>query len=123
MDKVQRQQKALLDAIELHDKGSMVSDLVTRMVNSIPKISRQRKYCDFLVGEINRLAPAVSEWQPSLDVVIAIRDEINRESAIVPIPGPQGRSRFLRIVDNTWSRPRIPRSLLGLSVRNNERGE
>ena len=123
MDRVQRQQKALLEAIELHDKSDMVSELVTHMVNAVPKISTQRRYCDFLVGEINRLAPAVSEWQPSLDVVIAIRDEINRESAIVPIPGPQGRSRFLRIVDNTWSRPRIPRSLLGLSVRNNERGE
>ena len=126
MNRVQRQQKALLEAIEWHDKGDMVSDIVTHMVNSIPKISTQRRYCDFLVGEINRLAPAVSEWQPSLDVVIAIRDEKDRERAMVPIPGPpapMGRSRFLRIVDNTWSRPRIPRSLLGLSVRNNERGE
>ena len=125
MDRVQRQQKALLEAIELHDKSDMVSELVTHMVNAVPKISAQRRYIDFLVSDIKRLAPEVSEWQPSLDVVIAIRDERNRESAIVPIPGPPGRSfsRFLRTVDNTWSRPRIPRSLLGLSVRNNERGE
>ena len=89
MDKIQTQQKALLDAIELHDKSSMVSDLVTHMVNSITKISRQRRYCDFLVGEINSLAPAVPEW----------------------------------IADQTLSRPTIPRSLLGLSICNNERGE
>ena len=112
--------------IELHDKGSMVSDLVTRMVNSIPKISRQRKYTDFLVGEINSLPPAVPEWQPSLDVVESIRDEIDRERAMVPIPSPPaptGRYRFLRIADQTLSRPTIPRSLFGLSIRNNERGE
>ena len=54
MNKVQEQQKALLDAIELHDKCSMVGDLVTRMVNSIPKIAEQRKYIDWLVGEINK---------------------------------------------------------------------
>ena len=118
--------KALLEAIELHDKGDMVSDLVTHMVNSIPKISRQRKYCDFLVGEINSLAPAVPEWQPSLDVVVSIRDEIDRERAMVPIPSPPaptGRYRFLRIADQTLSRPTIPPSLFGLSIRNDERGE
>ena len=126
MNKVQKQQKALLDAIELHDKGSMVSDLVTRMVNSIPKISRQRKYSDFLVGEINSLPPAVPEWQPSLDVVESIRDEIDRERAMVPIPSPPaptGRYRFLRIADQPLSRPTIPPSLLGLPIPNDEREE
>ena len=126
MNKVQKQQKALLEAIELHDKDSMVSDLVTRMVNSIPKISRQRKYCDFLVGEINRLPPTVPEWQPSLDVVESIRDEIDRERAMVPIPSPPvptGRYRFLRVVDQSLSRLNIPPSLLGLSIPNDEREE
>ena len=125
MDRVQRQQKALLEAIELHDKSDMVSELVTHMVNAVPKISAQRRYIDFLVSDIKRLAPEVSEWRPSLDVAIAIRDERYRENARVPISGPPGRSfsRFLRTVDNTWPKPRIPRSLLGLSVSNNERGE
>ena len=115
MDRVQRQQKALLEAIESHDKSDMVSELVTHMVNAVPKISAQRRYIDFLVSDIKRLAPEVSEWRPSLDVVIAIREGCNRESAIVPIPGPPGRSfsRFLRTVDNTWPKPRIPRSLRG----------
>ena len=68
MNRVQRQQKALLDAIELHDKGDMVSDLVTHMVNSIPKISRQRRYCDFLVEEIKLYIYYITNLLPSLIV-------------------------------------------------------
>ena len=55
MSKAQKQRKALLDAIEFHDKGRMMSDLVTRMVNSSPNISRQRRYIAFLIEEINNI--------------------------------------------------------------------
>ena len=54
MSKVQRQQKALLDAIESHDRSRVdaknfnLRDLETHVVNSIPDISRQRRYIAFL---------------------------------------------------------------------------
>ena len=100
MSKVQEQQKALLDALAVvtETNYSMVGDLVTKMVNSIPKIAEQRKEIERLVGEINKLPPAIPEWQPSLDVVDSIREEIDRERAMGPIPSPPeptGRYLFL----------------------------
>ena len=126
MSKAQKQQKALLDAIEFHDRGRMMSDLVTGMVNSIPNISRQRRYIAFLIEEINNLPPEVPEWQPSLDVVELIREEINQERAIISIsspPAPTGRYRFLRMIEQPLSRPAIPMSLLELPIPNDKREE
>ena len=135
INKVQEQQRALLDAIESMDKGedavavvngtnyNMVGDLVKRMVESIPKIAEQRKYIDWLVGEINKLPPAEPEWQPSLDVVDSIREEIDRERAMGPIPSPpapMGRYSFLRVVRQPLPWPAIPPSLRGLPIPNNE---
>ena len=54
MSKTQRQQRALLDAIESHDRSRVdaknfnLRDLETHVVNSIPDISRQRRYIAFL---------------------------------------------------------------------------
>ena len=121
MSKAQKQQKALLDAIEFHDKGRMMSDLVTRMVNSIPNISRQRRYIAFHIEEINNLPPEVPEWQPSLDVVDLIREEINEERDLPLISSPSeptGRYSFLRRIEQPLSRPAIPRSLLDLPFSN-----
>ena len=61
MSKVQEQQKALLDALTVvtETNYSMVGDLVTKMVNSIPKIAEQRKDIERLVGEINKLPTEV----------------------------------------------------------------
>ena len=54
MSKAQRQQRALLDAIESHDRSRVeakifhLRDLETHVVNSIPDVSRQRRYIAFL---------------------------------------------------------------------------
>ena len=123
MSKAQKQQKALLDAIEFHDKGRMMSDLVTRMVNSIPNISRQRRYIAFLIEEINNLPPEVPEWQPSLDVVDSIREDINQERALSLISNssqPTGRYNFLRRIEQPLPRPDIPRTLSDLPFSNSK---
>ena len=52
---IKEQQRALLEAIEFMDKGTMVGDLVRQMVESIPKIAEQRKHIEWLVGEIQKL--------------------------------------------------------------------
>ena len=99
MSKTQRQQKALLEAIAYNDRGIMISDLVARMVYSVPKIAWQRRYIAFLIEEINSLPPELPEWQPSLDVVDRLREEINQERALLSISSPSeptGRYSFLR---------------------------
>ena len=54
MSKAKRQQKALLDAIESHDRSRVdarnfnLRDLEIHVVNSIPDISRQRRYIAFV---------------------------------------------------------------------------
>ena len=107
--KILQQQQALLDAIEFMDKGdaavapetiSIVGDLVRRMVESIPNISDQRKHIKWLIGDIQKLinTPAEEEWQPSLDVIDSLREDVERERARGPsIIGPQvlpGRRLF-----------------------------
>ena len=123
MSKTQRQQKALLEAIAYHDRGSMIGDLVARMVYSVPYISWQRRYIAFLIEEINNLPPEVPEWQPSLDVVDRIREEINQERALSLISNssqPTGRYNFLRRIEQPLSRPAIPRTLSDLPFSNSK---
>ena len=122
MSKTQSQQKALLEAIAYHDSDIMISDLVARMVHSVPKIAWQRRYIAFLIEEINNLLPEVSEWQPSLDVVDRIREEINQKRALSLSSSssqPKGRYNFLRRIEQS-SRPAIPRSLLDLLSSNSK---
>ena len=123
MSKTQRQQKALLEAIAFHDRGRMISDLMACMVYSVPYISWQRRYIAFLIAEINNLPPEVPEWQPSLDVVDRIREEINQERALSLISNssqPTGRYNFLRRIEQPLSRPAIPRTLSDLPFSNSK---
>ena len=117
MSKIQRQQKAMLEVIAYQDRGIMISDLVARMVYSVPKIAWQRRYIAFLIEEINSLPPELPEWQPSLDVVDRLRDEINQKRALSLNSNssqPTGRYNFLRRIEHPLSRPAIPRSLSDL---------
>ena len=121
MSKTQRQQKALLEAIAYHDRGIMIGDLVARMVYSVPYISWQRRYITFLIAEINNLPPEVPEWQPSLDVVDSIREDINQKRALSLISNssqPTGRYNFLRRIEQPLSRPAVPRTLSDLPFSN-----
>ena len=83
MSKIQRRQKALLEAIAYQDRGIMISDLVADMVHQVPYIAWQRSYIASLIEENNNLQLLillldVIEENNNLQLLILLLDDLSQ---------------------------------------------